>query len=193
MINTAQQFKQNLLNQLYSSYPTCNAFPLYKEGATQVVFGEGNPNAQLMIIGEAPGQEEDRLGRPFVGRSGALLTKALQDDGLKREDVFITNVVKCRPPNNRTPTPDEIESYTTLLLQAEIKIVRPQVILLLGSVALQAVLKMTGITKLRGTQIKHEGSIVIPTYHPAYILRNPPAFEDLRNDIKLAKTLINKA
>ncbi len=189
---TVTEFKKNLLNELYAPYATCTAFPLYEGGATQVVLGHGNPNAHLMIIGEAPGQEEDRQGVPFVGRSGLLLSQALEKEGINRKSVFITNVVKCRPPNNRTPTPQEIQSYTDLLLRSEIKIVRPQAILLLGAVALQAVLSQTGISKLRGIPQKQNNIFIIPTYHPAYILRNPPAMEFFLHDIRIAISLIHK-
>jgi uracil-DNA glycosylase len=189
---TSAEFKQQLLNKLYAPYKNCHDFPLYTNGATQIVFGEGNPNAKIMLIGEAPGRDEDRLGRPFVGRSGQLLTQALKQAGLEREDVFITNVVKCRPPDNRTPTPQEIESYTNLILISEIKIIRPRVILLLGSVALQALLKTNGISKLRGTIQHYDGITVIPTYHPAYVLRNSASLTTFCQDIQLAKQCATK-
>lgn len=184
-------YKQNLLTELYAHYPTCESFPIETSGATRVVFGEGNPDAALLIIGEAPGKQEDELGRPFVGRSGQLLTRTVESCGLKRSDVFITNVVKCRPPNNRTPTPQETALYKKLILIPEINIIRPKVILTLGAVALEAMLENGAkISKVRGTIQKKNDLIVVPTYHPAYILRNPAEFKNFSQDIKFAISLI---
>ena len=186
-------YKQHLLKQLYHSFPHCSNFDVETSGATQVVYGEGNPNAPLMIIGEAPGKQEDELGRPFVGRSGQLLTRTLEQAGIKRSDVFITNVAKCRPPNNRTPTPQEVALYKKLILIPEIHIIRPKVILTLGSVALEAVLeKGVKITQVRGTLQHRNDLIVIPTYHPAYILRNPNELQNFSNDIKFAISVVKK-
>ena len=181
--------KDQLLKQLYTRYPTCDSFPITQTGATRVVYGHGPTTAKIMIIGEAPGKDEDLQGKPFVGRSGQLLSKALTSAGLDKENLFITNVVKCRPPNNRIPTPQEIESYTSLLLLEEIKIIQPRVLLLLGAVATTAILKKTGITKLRGTMHQFLGAIVIPTLHPAYILRNQTALNLFCADLKLAKKI----
>ena len=183
-------FKRDLLEQLYKPYQTLASFSLPTQGATKVVLGHGNPNASLMIIGEAPGQQEDQQGLPFVGRSGALINKALEANGIQRKDIFITNVVKCRPLNNRTPTPEEITYYTNILLLSEIKIVRPEVILLLGAVALEALLQKKGISKVRGTVFDYQESKIVPTYHPAYILRNPAAFAFFCDDFKKAFSLI---
>jgi uracil-DNA glycosylase len=186
--------KAELLQTLYNQFPNCKSLPIESEGATNIVYGEGNPNATIMFIGEAPGQKEDELGRPFVGRSGELLTQALRSLGIQRQDVFITNVVKCRPPNNRTPTPLEVAVYKKLMLLPEIKIVNPKIIVAVGSVAMKALLDDTtkGITALRGTvQIKN-GSTIIPTFHPAYILRNPHELQNFRNDIAFALSLAQK-
>lgn len=139
----------------------------------QLVFGEGDPDADLMIVGEAPGEEEDLSGRPFVGRAGQLLDKVLASVELRREDVYITNIVKFRPPGNRNPTPAEIEASVPLLLE-QIKLVRPQVIAPLGNVPTQWFLgTREGITKLRGQWATWHGVRVLPLYHPAYLLRNP--------------------
>ena len=166
--------KNLLLKKLYSHYPLCSSFPVEFQGATKVVYGEGNPNANIMIIGEAPGKKEDELGRPYVGRSGELLNRTLESVNINRNDVFITNVVKCRPPNNRTPLPLEIAIYKKLLLLPEIEIINPKIIIATGSVAMRALLDIEkGITKARGIAYHIEGRYIVPTYHPAYILRNP--------------------
>lgn len=154
--------------------------------ATQMVFGEGNPDASVLFIGEAPGREEDLQGRPFVGRSGKLLDRVIQLVGSKRDEVYITNVVKIRPPNNRKPSPQEILAGKQLLLN-QIKIIRPHAICTLGSSALEGLLgHPIKITAMRGKKIDWNGIPVIPTYHPAYILRNPEELQALVDDISLA-------
>ncbi|MFC1842845.1 uracil-DNA glycosylase [Candidatus Dependentiae bacterium] len=183
-----EKYKQALLQKLYEPYKNCQQCPLGMLGRKNIVFGEGNPNSKLMLVGEGPGQKEDELCRPFVGRSGKLLTKTLEAIGLKREDVFITNVVKCRPPKNRKPLPNESETCTKLFLFKQIKIIRPKVICTLGAAATQAFLhKDAKITKIRGQIIEQKEFLLIPTYHPAYILRNNREFKNFANDIKLAK------
>ena len=191
---TPKSYKKQLLQELYAQFPHCSSFPVESTGATKVVYGEGNPDAALLLVGEAPGKQEDELGRPFVGRSGQLLTKALEQcGGLERNDIYITNVVKCRPPNNRTPTTQEAAIFKKLLLIPEINIIRPKVILTLGSVAMEAILENgSKITKIRGTQQHKNGFIVVPTYHPAYILRNPDELKNFCQDIKLAVSLSTK-
>jgi uracil-DNA glycosylase len=185
-------FKQKLLDELYKPYRECPSCLVKSLGCTKVVCGEGDPDALVMFIGEAPGKEEDEQGRPFVGRSGKLLTVCLQRAHLKREDVFITNLVKCRPPNNRVPLPQEVEAFKPLLLQ-EIKIVRPKIICTLGASALQGLLdKTVSITKIRGTHLDYQGIPLIPTYHPAYVLRNPDAEKDLQHDISTIAEYIKK-
>ncbi len=144
------------------------------EGRTQVVFGEGDPDARLMFVGEAPGADEDRLGRPFVGKAGQLLDRILEAAGIPRESVYITNVVKCRPPENRTPLPDEAKTCSNLWLLPEIELVKPQIIVPLGSVAAQFFLgKKVPITRARGQWFEWNGILVFPMFHPAYLLRNP--------------------
>ncbi len=180
-------FKQNLLDRLYEPYKQCMQCPLGTLGRTHVVFGDGNPDARLMLIGEGPGQEEDRQNKPFVGRSGKLLIQTLSNLGIKRENVYITNIVKCRPPNNRNPLPLESTTCKNLLLFNQIKIIKPTTIVTLGSIALQAFQKnKIGITRMRGTIITIENISLIPTYHPAYILRNPKELPTFAYDLKIA-------
>jgi len=182
-----KKYKQGLLQELYSPYRKCQQCPLGLLGRKHIVFGEGNPNSKLILIGEGPGQKEDELCRPFVGRSGQLLTRVLETLGTKRENVFITNVVKCRPPKNRKPLPNESDICANLFLFKQIKIIRPVVICTLGSAASQAFLgKDIKITKIRGKTFKWNEIKIIPTYHPAYILRNNRELENFINDIKLA-------
>lgn len=182
---TEALYKQQLLNNLYNKW-TLKQIPL-ESAATQIVFGHGNAASPLMIIGEAPGQQEDAQGKPFVGRSGQLLSKALTQAGIARDQVFITNTVKCRPPGNRTPTPQEISFFKATFLDPEIKIIQPKIILTLGAVALNALVENApAISKARGIAIKTASGLIIPTYHPAYILRNPPAYELFLEDIKAA-------
>ncbi len=183
-------YKKQLLERLYAPYNQCARCPLGKLGRTHVVFGEGNPDASLMFIGEAPGQEEDIQARPFVGRSGKLLTRVLEAFGVSREQVFITNIVKCRPPNNRKPFPGESKTCKNLLLLNQIKIIKPRVICTLGAAALEGLLeKEVKISQTRGKAIVFDSTTLIPTYHPAYILRNPKELKALIKDIELALSL----
>ena len=155
----------------------CTRCPLC-ESRTNTVFGEGNPEAKLMFIGEGPGVQEDRQGRPFVGRAGEMLNKQIAAMGLTRDEVYIANVVKCRPPGNRTPTPAEVETCWDYL-HRQIDIIRPRVIVTLGGPATKQILNTTtGITALRGAWHEFEGLApggpvipVMPTFHPAYLLR----------------------
>lgn len=170
------QKKLKLLAVLAKRYFNCQQCPLSKQGRSRVVFGEGNPNAQIMFIGEAPGRDEDIQGRPFVGRSGQLLTKIIEAMGLTRDQVYITNVVKSRPPNNRTPTVQEREACKNLILFKELAIIKPKIICTLGSLATKALLgdEIT-ISQARGKFFIFKDYLVMPTYHPAYLLRNPEA------------------
>jgi len=183
-MNTEKKF---LLDQLYEPYRHCTACPLGNLGRTQVVFGEGDLDAKIMFIGEGPGQQEDEQGRPFVGRSGKLLDRALETAGLKRADVYIANIVKCRPPKNRKPFPNESKTCKQLLLLKQIGIIKPQVICTLGAAALEGLLEQPiRITQVRGRPIELGKITIIPTYHPAYILRNAKELPQLLKDITLA-------
>ena len=154
------------------------------EGRNTIVFGDGNPRARVMFVGEGPGFEEDRRGLPFVGKAGQLLNQIIEAMGFRREEVYIANVVKCRPPENRTPLPDETAACTPFLFE-QIAIIRPHVIVALGSPAAQALLGRTaGITKIRGTFGEYQGIRVMPTFHPAYLLRNPAAKRPVWEDMK---------
>ena len=188
-------YKTELLNALYEPYKKCLQCPLGSLGRTTVVFGEGNPDANLLFIGEGPGREEDQQGRPFVGRSGQLLNRALSLVGIERSDVYITNIVKCRPPANRAPTPLEASTCMNLLLYNQIKIIRPHIICTLGSIALNNLLGTpSSITKMRGTPLSWKDTTLIPLYHPAYILRNQTQaavwLEDFKTIKKALETII---
>lgn len=154
---------------------------------TNVVFGAGNPRAKLMFVGEAPGMDEDLQGIPFVGKAGRLLTKIIEAMGLKRKDVYISNILKCRPPNNRNPLPTEILTCEEYLFR-QIEIIRPQVICALGKFAAQTLLRsQDSITRLRGKFVDFRGSRLMPTFHPAYLLRNPSDKRLVWEDMKKIK------
>lgn len=153
-------------------------------GRKQIVFGSGNPKARLVFVGEGPGAEEDAQGLPFVGAAGQLLTKMIAAMGLRRDDVYICNVVKCRPPGNRNPEPDEIAACEPFL-RAQLESIGPEVVVALGKFAAQTLLREgTPITRLRGQWRTYQGTRLMPTFHPAYLLRNPaekkPCWEDLK-------------
>ena len=149
-----------------------------------VVFGVGSAGAEIMFVGEAPGHDEDMQGEPFVGRAGDLLTKIIAAMGCKREDVYIANVLKCRPPQNRTPLPDEVTNCLPYLL-SQIELIRPKVIVALGATAVRALLDVQlGITKMRGHWYTFRDIPIMPTFHPAYLLRNPPAKKEVWEDMK---------
>ncbi|MCL4454891.1 MAG: uracil-DNA glycosylase [Deinococcus sp.] len=161
-----------ILDLLASQSQTCKACRL-SEGRTTVVFGEGNPDAQLMIVGEGPGEDEDKTGRPFVGRAGQLLDKILEAAGIPRSSVYIANIVKCRPPGNRAPLPDEAKICTALWLNKQIETIRPQIIAPLGASSAEFFLgDKVSITKIRGQWLDWQGIKLFPMFHPAYLLRN---------------------
>lgn len=150
----------------------------------RLVFGEGNPRADLVFVGEAPGADEDLQGRPFVGRAGQLLTRIIEAMGLRREDVYICNILKCRPPGNRNPEPPEIDACEPFLIR-QLKAIRPRIVCALGAVATRALLKTDApITVLRGRFQTYRGIRLMPTYHPAYLLRNPAAKKQVWEDVQ---------
>lgn len=170
----------------------CDRCKLHRLGRRQVVFGVGNPNARLMFVGEAPGRDEDEQGIPFVGRAGQLLTKMIEAMGYRREDVYIANVIKCRPPENRNPMPDEVAACEPFLFR-QVEAIRPAVIVALGTFAAQALLKtMDSISKLRGRVFTYGGARLVPTFHPAYLLRSPERKRDAWEDLKRAKALLEQ-
>jgi len=172
--------------------PDCTLCKLHTLGRKQVVYGVGNPNADLMFVGEAPGADEDIQGEPFVGRAGQLLTKIIEAIGMKRSDVYIANVIKCRPPGNRNPEPDEVERCEPFLFR-QIDIVKPKVIVALGKFAAQSLLRTTEpITRLRGREYKFRSAILMPTFHPAYLLRNPSSKREVWEDMKRVRVLLTQ-
>ncbi len=169
----------------------CIRCPLW-EGRTKIVHSNGNFQADLMFVGEAPGADEDASGEPFVGRAGQLLNRIIESIGLKREDVFIGNVNRCRPPGNRQPTAAEADTCRPFLLR-EIAVVRPKVIVVLGNTATQNLLDTkTGITKIRGEFQDYFGIKVMPTFHPAYLLRDPRKKREVWEDMKKVRDFLNK-
>jgi uracil-DNA glycosylase family 4 len=169
----------------------CTRCKLHTLGRHQIVFGVGNPNAELMFVGEAPGADEDMKGEPFVGRAGQLLTKIIEAMGLKRDDVYIANVIKCRPPGNRNPEPDEVETCEPFLFR-QIDVIKPKVVVALGKFAAQGLLRTPDpISRLRGRIFDYRGAKLIPTFHPAYLLRNPSSKREVWEDMKLVKTLLS--
>ena len=162
------------------------------EGRTQVVFGDGNPQADVVFVGEAPGQREDEQGVPFVGPSGKLLDRLLGEIGLERSDAYIANVVKCRPPKNRDPRPDEIDACKGYL-RAQLRLIDPKVVVTLGNFSSKLLLNTeTGITRLRGTAYEWWGRYLVPTFHPAAALRgSAQVLEDMRFDFGLIRDAIS--
>jgi len=161
-------------------------------GRTRLVFGVGNPRAELLFVGEGPGADEDRQGEPFVGRAGQLLTKMIEAMGYRREDVYIANVVKCRPPENRNPEPDEMDACEPFL-RAQIRAVGPKAIVALGKIAAQTLLRdSTPISRLRGRWATYEGVRLMPTFHPAYLLRSPEEKKKAWEDLQLVMKALGK-
>ena len=178
------------LQEIRADIGDCTRCKLHTLGRQQIVFGAGNPRAELMFVGEAPGADEDVQGVPFVGRAGQLLTKIIEAIALTRDDVYIANVIKCRPPQNRNPEPDEVATCEPFLFR-QIDSIRPKVIVALGKFATQALLKTEDpISRLRGRVFDYRGAKLIPTFHPAYLLRNPSSKRDVWEDMKLVKRLL---
>ena len=180
------------LEEIRNDLGDCQRCKLHRMRKT-LVFGEGSPKAALMFVGEGPGYDEDVQGRPFVGKAGQLLTKIIQSIGLQREDAYIGNIIKCRPPQNRNPEPDEIEACHPFVLR-QIQAIRPKIICALGTFAAQTLLKTsTKITALRGKVFDLDGIKVIPTYHPAYLLRNPEKKRETWEDMKQIIALLQES
>lgn len=176
--------------ELEESIKGCNKCKLYKT-RQNIVFGVGNKEADIMFIGEGPGADEDRLGEPFVGKAGKLMNMAFQAVGLKREDIYIANIVKCRPPSNRNPEEDEA-TVCINYLRNQVMLVKPKIIVLLGSVALKNILgKEYGITASRGKWIERKGIKYMPTWHPAALLRDDTKKIDFIKDLKLVLEAYN--
>jgi len=180
------------LKEFHSSILTCRGCSLYRT-RTHLVFGRGNSSAKIMLVGEAPGREEDLEGRPFVGAAGKLLAQELAKAGLRDEDIYIANVLKCRPPGNRDPLPEEIEACLPYL-KRQIEILHPRIICSLGKFATQVLLStQQGITSLRGKpQLYEEDIIIIPTLHPAACIYNPSWEKLLLRDLRLLKTKLSE-
>lgn len=177
---TLEELKKDVLN--------CTSCHL-RDGCKGVVFGEGNPKSDIMFIGEGPGAKEDELGRPFVGRAGQLLTKMIESIDFNREDVYITNAVKCRPPGNRTPTLKEIETCIPIL-RLQFKLIKPKILVLLGSTSLKGLLDSKAkITEVRGIWHEKKNTYIMPTYHPAFLLRNPAREDDSKDDFREIRRL----
>ena len=172
--------------------PNCTRCKLHK-ARTQIVFGVGNPKAQLVFVGEGPGRDEDIQGEPFVGRAGKLLTQMIEAMGLHRADVYIANVVKCRPPENRLPENDEIATCSPFLLR-QLGVIQPKVICCLGACSAQTLLQTNqGISRFRGEWFDYRGSKLIATYHPAYLLRNPNAKGEVWKDLQKVMAVLGLA
>ena len=168
----------------------CTRCKLHGLGRRQIVFGVGNPEADLMFVGEAPGRDEDIQGYPFVGRAGQLLTKIIEAIDLKREQVYIANVIKCRPPENRNPEPDEVSACEPFLF-GQIDIVKPKVIVALGTFAVRTLLQSDApISRLRGRVYDYRGAKLVPTFHPAYLLRSPEKKRETWDDMKTVRALL---
>ncbi len=170
----------------------CTRCKLATQGRTQIVFGVGNPAADLMFVGEAPGADEDVQGVPFVGRAGQLLTKMIEAMGFRREDVYIANVLKCRPPGNRNPEPDEIVQCEPFLFR-QIASVQPKVVIALGAFAAKTLLRTQDpISRLRGREFEFRGATLIPTFHPSFLLRSPGYKREAWEDLKKALVLLGR-
>ena len=188
---TPEHAKAAALRRLNQQVKACTRCSLYRT-RTHHVLGEGNPEAKLVFVGEAPGREEDLQGKPFVGAAGQLLTKMIEAMGLRREDVYICNVLKDRPPGNRIPLPEEVEACLPFLIQ-QLEILHPNVICTLGAVAAKALLgPHVSIMQVRGHLSSYQQIPLIPTLHPAYLLRNPPAKRLVWQDLKKVKRILEQ-
>ena len=183
LFESVDKIKDDTLLKIREELGDCTRCKLHK-GRNKIVFGDGSPKAELVFIGEGPGADEDQQGIPFVGRAGKLLTQMIEAMGMQRKDVYICNVVKCRPPENRAPEPDEVGTCSPYLLR-QIDVIRPKVIVCLGAVAAKTLLETTrGISQFRGQWLEWRGRKLIATYHPAYLLRNPNAKGEVWKDLQ---------
>ncbi len=181
------------LLELKDSLHDCQRCKLSKLGRTQVVFGVGNPQASVMFVGEGPGFHEDRQGEPFVGAAGKLLNELLESAGLSRKEIYIANVIKCRPPNNRDPEPDEVETCKPFLMQ-QIQLIQPKLVCSLGNWATQTLLeKKVGITKVRGQAIPLNDFVLFPLFHPAAALHQGSLLQPLKEDFRKLKDYLDRA
>jgi DNA polymerase len=170
----------------------CTRCKLHKLGRHQIVFGVGNPQARLMFVGEAPGHDEDIQGIPFVGRAGQLLTRIIESIGLTRDEVYIANVIKCRPPENRNPEPDEVATCEPFLFR-QVETIKPKVIIALGTFAARALIRSEeSISRLRGRIYKYGNAQLIATFHPAYLLRSPDKKREVWEDMKKVRALLSE-
>jgi uracil-DNA glycosylase family 4 len=183
LFTDVEKIKDDTLLKIREDIGDCTRCKLHK-GRNKIVFGDGNPKAKLVFVGEAPGADEDKQGLPFVGRAGKLLTQMIEAMGLQRQDVYICNVVKCRPPDNRKPEDDEVSTCSPYLLR-QLDAIEPKVLVCLGAVAAQTLLETTrGISQFRGEWMDWRGHKLMATYHPAYLLRNPAAKADVWKDLQ---------
>ncbi|HXR32837.1 MAG TPA: uracil-DNA glycosylase [Verrucomicrobiae bacterium] len=183
LFESVDKIKDDTLPKIREDIGDCTRCKLHK-GRNKIVFGDGSPKADLVFIGEGPGADEDQQGIPFVGRAGKLLTQMIEAMGLQRRDVYICNVVKCRPPENRAPEPDEVATCSPYLLR-QIDVIQPKVIVCLGAVAAKTLLATTrGISQFRGEWLEWRGRKLMATYHPAYLLRNPNAKGEVWKDLQ---------
>jgi uracil-DNA glycosylase len=183
LFESVDKIKDDTLLKIREDIGDCTRCKLHK-GRNKIVFGDGNPKAELVFIGEGPGADEDAQGLPFVGRAGKLLTQMIEAMGLQRRDVYICNVVKCRPPENRAPEPDEVTTCSPYLLR-QIDVIKPKVIVCLGAVAAKTLLETArGISQFRGQWLEWRGHKLMATYHPAYLLRNPNAKGEVWKDLQ---------
>ncbi len=190
-LNVKTEGSPQSLEEIRQEIGDCRRCKLW-EGRKSIVFGVGNPEADLMFVGEAPGADEDVQGIPFVGRAGKLLTKIIEAMGLTREQVYIANILKCRPPGNRDPEPDEVETCEGFLFQ-QIQAVQPRIIVALGRHAAQLLLQTkTPISKIRGEFFQFKDSLLIPTFHPSYLLRNPSSKRQVWEDMKAVQARLRE-
>jgi DNA polymerase len=183
LFESSEKIADDSLLKIQTDLGDCTRCKLHK-GRNKIVFGDGNPKAELVFVGEGPGHDEDVQGLPFVGRAGKLLTQMIEAMGLRRKDVYICNVVKCRPPENRAPEKEEVATCSPFLLR-QIDAIAPKVIVCLGSVAAQTLLETNrGISQFRGQWLEFRGRKLLATYHPAYLLRNPSAKSEVWKDLQ---------